>query len=80
MSRKRLLPEAAYDFWVRDGRDGEERSRRHSLADALSDQRAWRATIRKWQRCCITVEWAVNERKVLRLLQQASEEPKERET
>lgn len=25
MSKRRLLPECCYDFWVRDGRDGETR-------------------------------------------------------
>lgn len=69
MAKRRLLPEAAYDFWARDGRDGEEGRRRDSLAFARRDARRWKATILdSWRRCVITVEWAVNERKVLRLL------------
>lgn len=66
--RRRILPEAAYDFWAEDGRDGEQGASRDTMAEARVDAKAWRATLSSWQRCVITVEWKVNERKVLALL------------
>ena len=66
--KRRILPEAAYDFWAEDGRDGEARPVRDTLAEAKKDAKAWRAGMKDWQRCVITVEWEVNEKKVLALL------------
>jgi len=67
---RRLLPEAAYDFWVCDGRDGETTPRRDTIAEARKDRaRFIRAqVVPAYMRCCFTVEWCVNERKVLCLL------------
>lgn len=64
----RILPEAAYDFWARDGRDGEVGWTRDTLAAAKADVKDWRAKLKSWQRPCIELVWSVNERKVLRLL------------
>jgi hypothetical protein len=71
VAARRLLPEAAYDFWARDGRDGEEGPRRESIAAARSDKATWPVR-HAYQRSAITVEWAVNERKVLALLRQSA--------
>ena len=68
MSKRRLLPEAAYDFWAEDDRDGETTPKRDTLAEAKADQKAQRARFSSWSRGCIQLRWAVNERKVLRLL------------
>jgi hypothetical protein len=68
MNRRRILPEAAYDFWAEDGYDGEKGPVRDSLAHARSDAKVWRADSVKWKRCRIKVWWRVNERKVLALL------------
>ncbi len=68
MSRRRILPEAAYDFWARDGRDGERSHVCDTLRDARAVTKEWRATLDAWNRCVITVGWEVSERKVLRLL------------
>ncbi len=65
---RRILPEGCYDFCVEDGRDGERGPIRHTLADAKADQKAWRSRLKSWQRPAITVEWWVNERKVLKML------------
>jgi len=66
------LPEAAYDFWARDGRDGEESPKRDTLAEGNAEVKymadRFSAHGKTWVRACITLEWAVNERKVLRLL------------
>ncbi len=71
-TKKRILPEAAYDFWAHDGRDGEEGPRRDTLAEARADARAMRKVARSKPHVFfshqIWVAWAVNERKVLRLL------------
>ncbi len=66
---KRLLPEAAYDFWAVDDRDGETGPKRDTLAEARADVRRWRSKELSYKRCVICLEWEVNERKVLRLLQ-----------
>ncbi len=68
MSRRRTLPEAAYDFWATDGRDGERGVVRDTLLAARADVRKWRRTLVPWSRCVIHVEWEVSEMKVLRLL------------
>lgn len=65
---RRLLPEAAYDFWAHDARDGENRPKRDTMAEAQLEVREWRKALDPWKRSCIYVEWRVNERKVLRLL------------
>lgn len=66
--RKRSLPESAYDFWVRDGRDGEVTPRRDTLAEARSDLAIVRHGEDSWSRCCWEIKWEVNERKVKRML------------
>lgn len=71
MAKRRLLPEAAYDFWVRDGRDGETSTRRDTLAEAQADAKRWRKTVDPWRRSVFEIRWAVNETKVLRLLRSA---------
>lgn len=72
MSRRRLLPETAYDFWAHDCRDGEIGPRRDTLAQAREDARVMRRVARTsvnvFFACQIWVEWEVNEKKVLRLL------------
>jgi hypothetical protein len=66
------LPDAAYDFWALDGRNGETGPRRATIADARKDARAMRRVARArphvFFACQIWVEWALNERKVLSLL------------
>ena len=68
MSVRRILPEAAYDFWAHDGRDGERGAMRDTAAEARADVKRIRATLDHWKRAAIQLQWAVNERKVLRLL------------
>lgn len=70
---RRLLPATAYDFWAEDGRDGERGHIRDTLVDARADAKWWRAKLESWQRCVITVEWGLNERKVLALLHKSVE-------
>ena len=70
MAERRWLPEAAYDFWALDGRDGDKGWTRDTLAAAKLDAKTWRAKLKSYQRPCIQVVWAVNERKVLALLRQ----------
>lgn len=68
MGKRRLLPEAAYDFWAVDCRGGERGSVRNTIAEARKDARAMRAPLEWYQRRVIEVWWRVSERKVLRLL------------
>ncbi len=68
MRGRRLLPEAAYDFHVVDGRDGEREGPFGTLAAAKRVAKRWRDDLVRRQRPCIEIEWLVNERKVLRLL------------
>ncbi len=65
---RRLLPEAAYDFWAYDGRDGERGPTRDTIAAAKVDMRRLRGLLPSYERCVITVEWKLNERKLLTLL------------
>lgn len=65
--RSRLLPDMAYDFYAIDIRDGEEGPRRDTLRDAQRDAVKMRAPLERWRRF-ISVEWELNERKVLSLL------------
>jgi hypothetical protein len=69
---RRLLPEAAYDFWALDGRDGEKGPLRATLKAARKDARDMRREARKKPHIFfssqIWVEWSVNEEKVRRLL------------
>ena len=67
-TNRRLLPESAYDFTVRDGYDGEETGPFDTKSEAVAQLRIQRAKEHSWNRCRITLEWQVNERKVLRLL------------
>lgn len=69
MGMRRFLVEAAYDFWARDQRDGETGPMRDTLAEARADVRRIRSTLEHWKRPAIELRWAVNERKVLRLLE-----------
>lgn len=69
--RRRILPEAAYDFWAEDSRDGERLPIRDTLSEARKDAAERRASLEFWRRCVISVEREVNERKVLRLLKAA---------
>lgn len=73
---KRLLPEAAYDFWVEDCRDGMESHKMGTLAEAKAEKnillKSWRARFP----CQLDIRWQVNEHKVLYLL--AIIEPKKR--
>lgn len=67
-SKSRLLPDDCYDFFVRDGRDGETRG---PFGDAGRAREIWlllRASVESYKRPCFTIEWRVNERKTLRLL------------
>ena len=74
MAKCRLLPEAAYDFFTRDGRDGEEGERRDTMAEAREDARKLRAAMPSYKRPAIEVWWRINERKVLRLLDRVADE------
>ena len=65
---RRLLPEAAYDFFAYDNRDGEEGEVRDTLKEAQADVKAWRKTLDVWRRPVIEVCWRHNERKILALL------------
>jgi hypothetical protein len=65
---RRLLPEGAYDFWAEDARDGERYFVRNTLAEAKADAREWRSELASYKRSVISVEWAVNERKVRTML------------
>ena len=67
MSRRKL-PDAAYDFWAVDSRDGERRPIRDTLAEAKADAAKWRNGLSSWNRCCISVDWQVNEGKVSRIV------------
>ena len=66
---KRILPEAAYDFYARDGRDGETGPMRSTIHAARKDAREMRGNLPSYSRCVIEVIWCVNETKVLKLLQ-----------
>ena len=70
--KRRTLPESAYDFYARDGRDGELGKTRDTLAEAQADARAMRAPLTSYQRPAIEVCWRVNERKVMRMLVERS--------
>lgn len=70
MAKRRLLPEAAYDFWCRDSRDGEVTPRVDTMAEARVELRERRSRVRRWwMRSAWQIQWGVNERKVLVLLQ-----------
>lgn len=69
---RRLLPEAAYDFWAYDCRDGEKRPKRDTFAEALAEVKHWRKALDSWKRSCIYVDWKINEKKVLRLLAESN--------
>jgi len=75
---RRLLLECCYDFWAVDGYDGERSRTCDTLAEAKAEQRRMRAQphyVRcPWDRCRITVEWAVSERKVLAHIAQVRED------
>lgn len=68
---KRLLPEAAYDFWVEDCRDGMESHMLDTLKEAKAEKRilvkSWRAQFA----CQLDIRWRVNEHKVLDLIEGA---------
>jgi hypothetical protein len=68
MSSRRLLPEAAYDFFTHDGRDGEMGPDRDTLVEAQADARRIRKGLVSWKRCVITLEWSMSEKKIARLL------------
>ncbi len=70
--RRRKLPEAAYDFWAQDSRDHEKGPVRGTLLDAYNDVKEWRLMLVPWSRCVITIQWEVNEAKVLRLLKKVT--------
>lgn len=69
---RRRLPEPAYDFWCRDGYDGEVGPVRDTHAEASRDRRAMAVRLPSHERPRIEVWWAVNEDKVLDLLLEAS--------
>ncbi len=62
--RNRILLDSAYDFFVIDGRDGEIRGPFDTSEDAKREAKKWRKTLDKCMRCCIYVDWKVNERKI----------------
>ena len=66
--RRRKLPEECYDFWVEDGRDGEESRVFPTYFEAAHKRSEWRAKLPTYERLVIQVRWQVNEEKVLKLL------------
>jgi hypothetical protein len=76
MSAKRKLPEAAYDFWVEDCRDGQKSYTYDTMEEA---QRAKRGFIKEWRArfaCQLEILWRVNEDKVLALIADAKRRAK----
>lgn len=69
--KHRLLPGAAYDFFVRDNRDGEESKYFDTLAEARAVAQVWKRRLAREDRCVIQVCWYLNERKILALLRGA---------
>ena len=68
--KRRILPEEAYDFWAYDNRDGEEGPKRNTMLEARGDAENMRdRCCQSWNRCVIEVCWAVNERKVLKIIE-----------
>lgn len=66
--RRRLLPEAAYDFFARDSYDNERGPIRDTLAEAQDDVRMMRSRIDSWNRSRIQCVSRLNERKIAKLL------------
>lgn len=62
MSRRKL-PEEFYDFFVHDGRDGEEWGPFDTLARARVEARARRKPLESYTRCVITIRWSLSEEK-----------------
>ncbi len=68
MPMHRLLPEAAYDWIVRDGRDGEEWGPFDTKAAASEERKRRARPLPFYARPAIEVVTKINERKVLALM------------
>jgi hypothetical protein len=67
-AKQRKLPEAAYDFWVRDCRDGQESYTVDTLKEAKTDKRRFVKEWRAMFACQLDIRWRINEDKVLALI------------
>jgi hypothetical protein len=66
--KTRLLPESAYDWHVRDGRDGETWGPYGTKREALDKRRFLRAYAEPVVRPVFEITSTINERKVLKLI------------
>jgi hypothetical protein len=72
---KRLLGDAAYDFYARDGRDGMLYGPFDTPGARDKKILALRKNLDEWQRCVIEPRHAISEAKVLKLLRFAAFRP-----
>lgn len=71
VGKRRLLPDACYDFFVVDGRDGERWGPFDTPHKASRESKRLRGGVDHWNRCVFKLIHEVNERKVLALLREA---------
>lgn len=69
--KRRLLPDACYDFYAVDGRDGERWGPYRTINEAQSERKRRRAGMDSWMRPAVYLESEVNERKVLAVIRAA---------
>lgn len=68
MSARRTLPESCYDFFVEDGRDGQQWGPFDTLEEAKEEAKRQRKSLDPWARACIELAHELSEPKIKRAL------------